>query len=228
MATENHETFDDFKNSFSYGSRPDLNFKFLKSLSEEEAAAFFQGLLWKLGDFINDGDGAALVEHLRAGQQLGYAAPSSYAYDEGPFVRLDRPVAESRLALITSTGHFPADQDPEPFGVKGMTQAEAIERISDFTRSAPELTPIPVDLPAADLAVRHGGYDIRGAQADRNTSLPLDRLRELAAAGWLKLHETAYSFVGAAAQMRILNKTGPEWVEQFKQAGIEGALLIPV
>ena len=92
MTTENHETFVDFKNSFSYGSRPDLNFKFLKSLSEEEAATFFQELLWKLGDFINDGDGAALAEHLRAGQQRGYAAPSSFAYEAGPFTRLERPL----------------------------------------------------------------------------------------------------------------------------------------
>ena len=32
----NPETFADFKNSFSYGSRTELNFKFLKALSKEK------------------------------------------------------------------------------------------------------------------------------------------------------------------------------------------------
>lgn len=31
------ESFEDFKNSFSYGSRTDLNFKFLAKLSDKEA-----------------------------------------------------------------------------------------------------------------------------------------------------------------------------------------------
>jgi hypothetical protein len=41
----NPETFAEFKTSFSYGSRTDLNFKFLKGLPEAEAAQFFQDLL---------------------------------------------------------------------------------------------------------------------------------------------------------------------------------------
>ena len=43
------ESFEAFKNSFSYGSRSDLNFKFFKALSEEEAGQFFQGLLTLVG-----------------------------------------------------------------------------------------------------------------------------------------------------------------------------------
>ena len=38
------ETFEEFRTSFSYGSRTDLNFKFLKSASDAEAAAMFQNL----------------------------------------------------------------------------------------------------------------------------------------------------------------------------------------
>lgn len=34
------ESFLQFKNSFSYGSRSDLSFKFLKNLSEADAARF--------------------------------------------------------------------------------------------------------------------------------------------------------------------------------------------
>ena len=46
--TPKPESFEDFKKSFSYGSRTDLNFKFLAKLSDDQAAKFFQDLLWKL------------------------------------------------------------------------------------------------------------------------------------------------------------------------------------
>ena len=222
------ETFEEFKNSFSYGSRCDLNFKFLKSLPEDQAAEFFQQLLWQLGDFLDDGDGEQLAAYLRDWQSRGYSGDSFWKYDEGPFHRLQKPLAETRLALITSTGHFCAGDDPQPFGTEDMEQDEAIARISEFTRSAPQLSRIPVDTPAQDLRVRHGGFDIRGAEADANTSFPLDRLNELQAAGRIDLHPQAYSFVGAAAQNRILKQTGPEWLGIFKQEGVQAALLVPV
>ena len=37
-------TMEAFKNSFFYGSRSDLNFKFLSMISEEKAGAFIQEL----------------------------------------------------------------------------------------------------------------------------------------------------------------------------------------
>ena len=58
------ETFEEFKNSFSYGSRSDMNFKFLKSLPDEDAGLFFQDLLWKLGDASNDGDFEPINRHI--------------------------------------------------------------------------------------------------------------------------------------------------------------------
>ena len=73
-----------------------------------------------------------------------------------------------------------------------------------------------------------GGYDVRGAQADPNTSFPLEHLKALAADNRFQLHENAFSFVGAAAQLRIINETGPQWVSLFKEQQIEAALLVPV
>ena len=229
MDNQKPESLVEFKNSFSYGSRTDLNFKFLKSLSEDESEAFFQDLLWKLGDFLNDGDGTVLAEHIRSGQKLGYGSPSAFTYDDGPFVKLGRPVADSRLGLITSTGHFLKDQDPKPLGVNNMSQTEAVERIGDFLRAAPDLSAIPFGTASNQLAVRHAGYDIRSGQVDPNSAMPLNRMPELVDDGVIgSLTEDAYSFVGAAAQMRIVNKVGPEWVTQFQKAGMEGAILIPV
>ena len=58
------DNFQEFKNSFFYGSRADLNFKFLANLSDEDAAQFFQELLHKLADSLDDGDLHRLLAHV--------------------------------------------------------------------------------------------------------------------------------------------------------------------
>jgi hypothetical protein len=224
------ESFEDFKNSFSYGSRTDLNFKFLAKLSDQEAADFFQELLWKLGDSFDDGSLSRIAGHVLAWQQKSYSnAKKNFTYDDGPFTPLTKPVSQSRLALITSSGHFVAGDDPKPFGVTNMTQLEAIERIEEFVKEAPSLSSIPMNTPHEQLRVRHGGYDIRSAQADPNVALPLEILRELRSDGYIgELARQAYSFVGACAQRRLLKRNGPQWVDFLKAGEIDAALLVPV
>ena len=73
--TDPNESFKDFKDSFSYGKRNDLNFKFLSHLSEEQAADFLEGLLKKIGTSLNDGGWDRIIDHLIDGQSLGYAGP---------------------------------------------------------------------------------------------------------------------------------------------------------
>ena len=68
-----HESFEAFKDSFFYGSRTDLNFKFLKNISDQDAAKFFQDLLWKMGDSFDDGDLDRLIEHVYEWQIRGYS-----------------------------------------------------------------------------------------------------------------------------------------------------------
>ncbi len=223
------ESFEEFKNSFAYGSRTDLNFKFLKALSNEEAAQFFQDLLWKLGDSFDDGQFDRLVEHVRQGQIRAYSGQGKWTYPDGPFTPLRKHLSESRLALLTSSGHFVAGDDPEPFGLKNMTQTDAIDKVSDYLKEVPTLSTIPIDTPPDKLRVRHGGYDIRAAQVDYNVAMPLDRLRELEAEGCIgKVATDAYSFVGACSQMRLLKQAGPQWVELLQQQQIDVALLVPV
>ena len=225
------ESFEEFKDSFSYGSRSDLAFKFLKRLGAEEAAAFLQELLHRLGDAVDDGSAQSLVElayEIQARAYTGPAGQQSPEFQDAPFARLGRKLKEARLGLITSTGHFIDGDDPRPFGVESMTQSEATRRILDFIRATPQLSMIPTDTPSEKLRVRHGGYDIRGAEKDPNVNFPLDRLRELKAEGRIgSLAEHAYSFVGATSQTRLLLETGPKWVERFKQDELEAVLLVP-
>lgn len=223
------ESFAEFKDSFSYGARNDLNFKFLSKLSAGDAAQFFQELLWKLGDAYDDGDFDRLVQHAFEWQVRAYDGLATRTYEDGPFTPLAKAVADARLALLTSSGHFVEGDDPQPFGVKEMSQEEAVARVGEFLRMAPQLSAIPVDTPKQRLRVRHGGYDIRGAQADPNVTLPIERLQELEQEGIIgALAPQAYSFVGATAQTPLLKESGPQWVEMLRQQQVDAALLVPV
>jgi D-proline reductase (dithiol) PrdB len=223
------ETFTDFKNSFAYGTRSDLNFKFLKNLSDGDAAAFLQGLLHDVSDAFDDGSLQRLYDHVAGWQARAYAGPSRWVYAQGPFAPLAKPLAAARVALLTSSGHFVDGDDPEPFGIKDMTQTEAAARIDDFLKVEPVLSVIPAATPEAQLRVRHGGYDVRSAQADPNVVFPLTRLRDLAHAGVIgELAPNAYSFVGACAQLPLLKRTGPKWVELLRMQEVDAAVLVPV
>lgn len=229
QTTPPEETFEEFKKSFSYGTRSNMNFKFLKNLSNEEAAEFFKHLVRELGESLDDGNLSRLYRFIIEWQTRGYAARGSYAYDDAPFTSLKKPVAQSRLMLLTSSGHFVEGHDPEPFGIPNMTQQQAEEKIDDFLKAEPTLSAIPITTPRSQLRVRHGGYDIHGAHADPNVAFPLERLRELEHEGVIgTLVEDAYSFVGATAQTRLLKHSGPEWVKLFKQKQVDAALLVPV
>lgn len=225
----NKETFEEFKNSFSYGARSDMNFKFLKSLSVEEAGDFFQGLLWKLGDGSNNGDYGPVLSHIYEWQLRAYEGTTKWQYSEMPFAPLQKPLNECRVGLLTTSGHFVEGEDPEPFGVKDMNAKEAQDRISEFLKAEPVLSAIPMDIPREKLRLRHGGYDNRAALEDFNTLLPLDLLLDFIEEGKIgKAAEYAYSFVGACAQYTLKNKSAPRWAKLLKEQGIEVMVLVPV
>ncbi len=227
------EAFASFCDSFAYGSRSDLLFKFLKRLPAAEAAEFLRGLLERLGDTIDDGDLERLLEHVYAWNVRAYSLDpmdeGDWSYPEGPFAALPAPLRELRVGLLTASGHFVAGDDPAPLGLQGATQAEVIPRIKDFLRAPPHLSAIPHATPRSELRVRHPGYDIRAVEKDANVALPLDRLAELAREGVIgEFVDPAYSFVGAAAQTPIINKLGPAWAAQLAAAGVQALLLVPV
>lgn len=223
------ESFEEFKNSFFYGSRSDLSFKFLEEMPDDEAAEFFHHLLIELGDAYDTGSVDRLIDLAYRAQLTAYAPddePPRYSYDDRPFSPLAKPLSESRVGLLTSSGHFV--DDPRPFGVENMTQREAEDRINEFLRTAPKLAMIPRDTPADDLHVRHGGYDTRSAIRDPNVVFPRDHLVALEAEGRIgELASPLYSFVGAASQGRLRGVLDG-WVDQLRDAAIDVLLLVPV
>ena len=226
------ETLAELGSSFSYGSRTDLTFKFLARFEADEVGEVVRRVFEYTGALFDDPDPGELVDYVRTIQAEGYhrrQVNERYRYDDGPFTAPTKPLSESTVALVTSSGHFLDGDDPRPFGVDAMTQREAVERIGDFLKEAPTLSEIPIAAIADEIRVRHGGYDIRGSLADHNVSLPIDRLRELEADGEIgAVHPVAYSFVGAAAQTRLVKTTAPEWADRLAASDIDVVLLVPV
>ncbi len=229
MGKEQKETFEAFIKSFFYGTRSDLSFKFMSDLSEDEASGFLQDLFKDVVAAIDARDISGLKQRMVAGQVAGYRDQKNFDYEEGPFHKLAGPVSDLKLSLLTSSGHFVENNDPNPLGVENMTQAQAESRVMDFLKEEPFLSEIPFDTDTSRLCLRHGGYDIRAAQKDPNVSFPLETMKALKKEGlFSNLTPNAYSFVGACSQMRLLKKTGPEWAAKLLAADVAAAVLVPV
>ena len=225
------ETLEEFRKSFSYGSRTDLLFKFLASggMTDEDAGEFFRGLLELLGDAFDTTDYGPVLEYCFEWQVRGYTpaddAKPAFQYETAPWAPLKQPVSQSRVALISTGGLYVRGKDP--MGPDGPTQEEAVTQITEFLRSPPILSVIPRDVEPSDLHVRHPGYDIRGTLRDHNCVFPLDRLRELEDEGVIgELADENYSFVGATSQKRLLSEAAPAWAESLNGKGIDIVLLV--
>lgn len=223
------ESFKEFKDTFSYGKRNNLNFKFLSHLTEDEAAEFIEGLLYNLGEYFNDGDEGKIIQHIVDGQIKAYSKTAKFTYDEGPFNKLEKKLKDLKIGLVTSSGHFVKGDDPEPFGIKNMTQEEAINNIQEFLKNKPTLSKIPKDTNLDDLNVRHGGYDVRGAKANHNTVIPIEILRNMERDNIIKeLGYEVYSFVGACAQKPLIKEIKKSWIKILKEQNLDAVILVPV
>ncbi len=223
------ETFDEFRSSFSYGSRTDLLFKFLKSGSEQQADDFLKEFLDLAGNLIDDGDTAPIVDVIVRAQSAVYSVPGNFQYEDKPFTVLDQPVSESKIALLTTTGHFAEGDDPKPFGMDDLTQEQVVKMTSEFGKADPVLSEIPITTTPEQTRVRHGGYDIRATAADRNVSLPIDRMNEFADEDVIGgFANPTFSFVGLTSQLRLRKEIGPAWAAKAKAAGAQAAVLIPI
>jgi hypothetical protein len=217
--------FEDFKKSFSYGERSDLNFKFLAQLSDTDAQNFIEDFFNAFELLIDKNQPKALIDVFIKGQRSAYNKATSFSFEREMLSDMIQNLSDKTLGLMTSSGHFLTD--PEPFGIKNMNQKEAEMSIHKFLKASPQLSVIPSDVNISDLKVRHGGYDIRGALKDPGVAFPLEGLRKLESLGEIKLSKESFSFVGACAQGRLKNVLD-DWIESIKKNHIELMLLVPV
>ena len=227
---EFNETVTELKNSFFYGSRNNLFFKYLggKNISENEFTVFLEKLLNVIVDDIDKDEFSELKELIFNSQIKGYLPKTNndqYTYKDTPWTEFGKSLKESKLSLISAGGVFCTDNDPiEP---KGMTQDDAIKKISEFLKSPPTLAEIPNNISTERLSIRHPGYDIRAAQQDPNVVFPYEILKNLHKENVFGSYtDNFYSFVGASQQSAIIKTHAPKWAEMLKSHNVDAVLLV--
>lgn len=229
------ESIEELRESFFYGSRKNLNLKFVRDLSDAEFGDFLEELFSAIGDTTDSGDATEIIDVAYRWQVEAYRGhlgdPTKFAHrhEDTPWAPMTKPLSESRVALMTSSGHFVDGDDPKPLGIDNMTQEEAEDRIMETIKEPPTLSVIPSGTAFDDIALRHGGYPVQAVAADPQVVLPLRIMEDLAANGTIgEFADTSYSFVGAAAQGPIKKRIGPEWAQMLHDDDIDAVLLVPI
>ena len=137
--------------------------------------------------------------------------------DPVPRSELPRPLAECRLALVSSAGFVRRDQQGFDPGIRG---GDASWRAIDS------------DTPVTALVDTHRSetFDHRAMGRDPNLAFPIDRVRELAARGRIgSVNRQHLSFMGSiTAPGRLIRDSAPAAARRLKTDAVDIALLIPV
>ena len=137
--------------------------------------------------------------------------------DPVPWAPLKKPLAESRLVLVSSAGIVASNQEPFDNSVRG---------------GDPSIREIPSDVDVSSLIETHrsDAFDHKGIRLDPNLAFPVDRLRELSEAGIIgALNHRYLSIMGSVtAPGRLLKRTIPQVVPKLVEDQVDMAILIPV
>lgn len=133
-----------------------------------------------------------------------------------PWTPLRRPVRECTIALVTTAGvHLRSD------AAFDMTDPDG----------DPSVRVIPVDTPRGEVRITHKYYDHSAADRDLNVVVPIDRLRELAAAGDVGgVAPRIYSFMGhidGAHVRTLVEQSAPDVARRLRGDGAEAVVLTP-
>ncbi len=137
--------------------------------------------------------------------------------DPLPWAALSKPLAECRLALVSSAGFVARGQEPFDESIRG----------GDFS-----FREIPANVDVGDLTDTHRSevFNHEGMLEDPNVAFPIDRVRELAEKGRIgAVNRRHLSFMGSiTAPGRLVRKTAPEAARWLVADGVDIALLVPV
>ena len=130
--------------------------------------------------------------------------------ESAPFTPLTKPIAESRIALISSGGIMYRDQPR-------------------YHREDASYRRIPIDARADELSVWHFGYPTRDAERDVNCVFPIARMRELQTSGAIgALVDPAFSFMGGIYSARkVRDELAPQIVDELQRAHADAFFLVP-
>ncbi len=137
-----------------------------------------------------------------------------------PWTPLAKPLAEARLALVSSAGI--SRRDDRPFDSDG-------ERRNPWWGD-PSYRELPASTRTADVRLDHLHIDTRPAEEDLNCVLPLERAAELSAEGLVgELAPTHYSFMGFLLRSKaFLEDSVPKIIDRMQAEAVDAVLLVPV
>jgi D-proline reductase (dithiol) PrdB len=137
--------------------------------------------------------------------------------DWRPGACLTKPLNQARIALVTTAGFYLPDQIPFD---------QSFRHDDCSYREIPWGTPVDV----LQIGQSSDAFDHSGIEADRNLTLPLDRLQELVEGG--AVGEAAprhFSIMGSIiAPARLISDSGPEIARKLREDQVDGVLLAPV
>jgi hypothetical protein len=138
---------------------------------------------------------------------------------EIPWTPLKKPLRESTVALVSSTGL--ALKTDQPFDQEG-------ERRNPWWGD-PSFRILPRTATSQDVELYHLHIHPRLAEQDLNTILPLQRLLELENQGEVgRSAAYHYSFMGYILQPQtLLKESAPAMIEHTKRDGVDIVVLIP-
>jgi hypothetical protein len=150
--------------------------------------------------------------------KLGYDTAYRWAhFAEVPFTPLARPLAQARLALITTAAPYQPGVGDQGPGAKYNAAAKFYNVYSESTDSVP------------DLRISHVGYDRKHTTAeDPATWFPLARLQAAVKAG--RLGGLTPRFHGAPTNRShrvTFEKDAPELLQRCREDAADAALLVP-
>ena len=149
---------------------------------------------------------------------IGYTTPYRWAhYIDAPFSPLRTPLAQARVALITTAAPFQPGKGEQGPGAPYNGGAKFYQVYSGDTAHD------------HDLRISHIGYDrVHTSATDSGTWFPLPALRRAAGAG--RIGAVAARFHGAPTNRshRVTVETdAPEMLRRCREDGIDAAVLVP-
>jgi len=137
--------------------------------------------------------------------------------DPVPWSPLRKPLAQCKVALLSSAGFVMPGQEPFDHDIKGGDTS---------------YREIPGDVDPTQLIETHRSevFDHAGLHADANLGFPFDRMRELVARGRIgSLNHRHFSFMGSiTAPGRLIQETAPHIAQALADDGVDVAFVVPV
>lgn len=149
---------------------------------------------------------------------LGYGNPYRWAHsDDVPFQHLAKPLAQARVALVTTAAPYQPGVGDQGPGAKYNAAAKFYQVYSESTDATP------------DLRISHVGYDRKHTTAeDPNTWFPLARLHEAVKAGRIGALTPRFHGAPTNRSHRVTMATdAPELLRRCREDGADAALLVP-